>query len=159
MAHLSYRLKFLTGKKQYGYLKAPLKSVVDEIVDELTKDPRVAEAYRLWYDLREDVLRTYKGDLPARLPLSQQKEFKQIKNIIIREAERLPDQAEVFAPQERAADDPPSAESVGDDEPLPDAAPDDEQVPEAEPRLVLSKEDFVRLLSCKMILVTEIAPP
>lgn len=115
MGHLSHRLKFLSGKKQYGYLKAPLKSVVDEIVDELEKDPRVAEAYRLWYELREDVLCTYKDDSPPRLPLSRQKEFKQIKNIIIREAVRLGEHAGVF---DEAADREPLDEPAID-EPLP----------------------------------------
>ena len=38
MTHLADRLRFLSGKKQYGYLKAPLKAVVDEIVDELARD-------------------------------------------------------------------------------------------------------------------------
>ena len=41
---LAQRLRFLSGKKQYGYLKAPLKSLVDEIVDELARDIRVAKA-------------------------------------------------------------------------------------------------------------------
>ena len=86
---LSHRLRFLSGKKQSGYLKAPLKSLVDEIVDELAKEPRVAAAYDLWYQMREEVLRTYKDDLPERLPLSQQKEFKRIKNLIIQEALKL----------------------------------------------------------------------
>lgn len=45
MTHLADRLRFTSGKKQYGYLKAPLKAVVDEIVGELAKDPRVANAY------------------------------------------------------------------------------------------------------------------
>jgi hypothetical protein len=89
MAYLAQKLNSLSGKKQYGYLKAPLKSVVNEIVDELAKDPRVAAAYDLWYQLREEVLRTYKDDPPKRLPLSQQKEFKQIKNMVIREAENI----------------------------------------------------------------------
>ena len=62
---------------------------VDEIVDELARDPRVAKAYDLWYEMREEVLRTYKNDLPERLPLSRQKEFKSIKNMVIREAEEL----------------------------------------------------------------------
>ena len=75
MEYLAERLRHTGGRKQYGYLKAPLKAVVDEIVDELAKDPRVAAAYALWYELREEVLRTYKDDLPQRLPLSQQKEF------------------------------------------------------------------------------------
>ena len=92
MEHLAARLKNVSGKKQYGYLKAPLKAVVDEIVDELAKDARVTAAYDLWYELREEVLRTYKDDLPERLPLSQQKEFKRIKNIVIEEAVRLGEQ-------------------------------------------------------------------
>lgn len=89
MKHLSEKLKTTSGKKKYGYLKAPLKSVVDEIVDELCKDPRVAEAYDLWYALREDVLKTYKDTMPERVPLSRQKEFKRIKNIVIEEAVRM----------------------------------------------------------------------
>lgn len=96
MGYLSERLKYISGKKQYGYLKAPLKSVVDEIVDELAKDERVANAYEQWYILRENVLRTYKENLPERLLLSQQKEFKRIKNLIIEEAMRLGEFTTVF---------------------------------------------------------------
>lgn len=98
MEHLAGKLKNLSGKKQYGYLKAPLKSVVDEIVEELAKDERVARAYELWYELREEVLRTYKEDLPPRLPLSRQKEFKRIRNMVIEEALRLGYESTVFDP-------------------------------------------------------------
>ena len=100
MTHLADRLRFTSGKKQYGYLKAPLKAVVDEIVGELAKDPRVANAYDLWYQMREEVLRTYRNDLPERLPLSQQKEFKRIKNMVIQEATRLGELNQVFQPEE-----------------------------------------------------------
>ena len=89
MEELSLRLQNLSGKKQYGYLKAPLKSLVDEIVDELAKDERIKKAYELWYEMREEVLRTYGDNLPERLPLSQQKELKRIKNAVIEEAMRL----------------------------------------------------------------------
>ena len=91
MLQLAQKLKNTSGKKQYGYLKAPLKNIVDEIVDQLAKDPRIVEAYGLWYELREDVLRTYRDDLPERLPLSRQKEFKKIKNLVIQEAVKLGD--------------------------------------------------------------------
>ena len=74
---------------------------MDEIVDELTKEPCVAAAYALWYELREDVLRTYKDDLPPRLPLSQQKEFKRIKNIVIEEAVTLGARQQVFHPDDQ----------------------------------------------------------
>ena len=86
---LSQQLKETKGKKQYGYLKPSLKKLVDEIVDELEKEPCVSQAYSCWYDLREEVLKTYKDDLPERLPLSRQKEFRQIKNIVIKEAVKL----------------------------------------------------------------------
>lgn len=91
MIELAQRLRNTSGKKQYGYLSPPLKSLVDKIVDELEQDPRIAAAYDLWYREREEVLRTYKDDLPERIPLSRQKEFKQIKNIIIGEAAKLGD--------------------------------------------------------------------
>lgn len=106
LQYLADRLRFLSGKKQYGYLKAPLKAVVDEIVDELAKDPRVASAYNLWYELREDVLRTYKDDLPERLPLSGQKEFKCLKNLVIEEAVKLGQRQQVFHPDDIQDDDP-----------------------------------------------------
>ena len=89
LAELAKRLQHCSGKKQYGYLPPAVKSLVDEIVDELAEDPRIAAAYDLWYEQREEVLRTYKDDLPERIPLSQQKEFKRIRNIVIEEAVRL----------------------------------------------------------------------
>lgn len=104
MEYLAERLRFLSGKKQYGYLKPPLKAIVDEIVDELAKDPRVASAYELWYKLREEVLRTYKENLPERLPLSRQSEFKRIKNIVIEEAVSLGAQYQVFHPCDQEQD-------------------------------------------------------
>lgn len=96
MVYLSDQLKTTKGKKQYGYLKAPLKSVVDEIVDELQKDARISQAYGLWYELRDEVFRTYRKDLPKRLPLSSQKEFLQIHNLVIQEAVRLGEIGTVF---------------------------------------------------------------
>lgn len=86
LAHLAERLRHTSGKKQYGYLKAPLKAIVDQIVDELAEDARVATAYVKWQELRRDVLCTYMDKLPEPVPLSQQKEFKHIKNIVITEA-------------------------------------------------------------------------
>ncbi|MDT3700802.1 MAG: MobP3 family relaxase [Thermincola sp.] len=86
ISQLAERLKHTSGKKQYGYLKAPLKAIVDQIVDELAKDMRVAEAYAKWQELRSEVLRTYMDKLPDPVPLSQQKEFKHIKNMVIAEA-------------------------------------------------------------------------
>lgn len=74
------------GKMQYGYLKHRLKTMVDEIVDELERIPSVAECYRNWLTLRDAVQNYYSGDTPEYIPLSRQKEFKQIRNMVIREA-------------------------------------------------------------------------
>ena len=95
MLELSRQLKTVSGKKQYGYLKPQMKALVDEIVDELERDERVAAAYNLWYEMREEVLRTYKNDLPERITLSRQKEFKRIKNIVVQEAVQLGEQLEL----------------------------------------------------------------
>lgn len=106
MEELAKKLRSVSSKKQYGYLKAPLRSLVDEIVDELARDSRVAAAYGLWYDLREEVLRTYRNDLPSRVPLSRQKEFKRIKNIVIQEAVQLSEYINVYSPEDDAEQEP-----------------------------------------------------
>ena len=86
---LAQRLRTTKGKKVYGYLPPRTKAVVDEIVDLLARDPRVARAYGLWYQMRGEICRTYSEDLPERLPLSQQKELKTVRNLVVREALRL----------------------------------------------------------------------
>lgn len=106
LLHLAEKLFAIGGKKQYGYLKAPVKKLVDEIVEGLAKDPAVSEAYRHWYALREEVLRTYRDDLPERIPLSRQKEFRQIKNLVIQEAANLGDLLQDFDPQGPQSEEP-----------------------------------------------------
>ena len=86
---LSRRLQNTKGKKVYSYLPPVAKALVDAIVDELAKDERVAAAYNLWNQMREEVCRTCSEQLPERLPLSKQKEFKAVRNMIIREMLRL----------------------------------------------------------------------
>ena len=86
---LAQRLHNTQGKKVYGYLPPKTKVLVDAIVDELAKDERVAAAYDLWNQMREEVCRTCSEQLPERLPLSKQKEFKAVRNMIIREMLRL----------------------------------------------------------------------
>ena len=83
------RLHNTNGKKVYGYLPPKTKAVVDAIVDELVKDERVAAAYDLWNQMREEVCRTYSEQAPERLTLSRQKEFKAVRNMVIREVLKL----------------------------------------------------------------------
>ena len=89
LLELALELRTVSGKKQYGYLKKPLKDMVDSIVDELEKLPEVAAYYSVWNDLRDTLESYYKAKPRQHNPLSQQKEFRAIKNAIIQEAERL----------------------------------------------------------------------
>ena len=86
LLQLARRLSRTKGKKVYGYLKADVKAIVDSIVDEIAKDNRISALYDLWYEQRENVLRTYNNSLPERILLSQNKEFKAIKNAVIQAA-------------------------------------------------------------------------
>ena len=80
------RLSKTSGKKVYGYLKADVKAIVDSIVDELEKDSKISELYSLWYEQTEAIRRTYTEAVLSRVPLSQNTEFKSIRNAVIREA-------------------------------------------------------------------------
>ncbi len=96
IGELTEKLRATKGKKVYGYLPPRVKSVVDEIVDELAKDERVAAAYSLWQDMQDEVVRTYTDELPERVPLSRQKEFKPVRNMVIREVMKLSERAPTF---------------------------------------------------------------
>lgn len=50
LVSLSDRLSRTSGKKVYGYLKADVKAIVDEIVAELASDERIRKLYDLWYE-------------------------------------------------------------------------------------------------------------
>ena len=89
LLELALEMRTVTGKKQYGYLRKPLKNMVDSIVDELEKMPEVAAYYAVWNDLRDTLEGYYKSKPRQHNQLSQQKEFRAIKNAIIQEAERL----------------------------------------------------------------------
>ena len=102
LMELALELHTVNGKKQYGYLKKPLKDMVDSIVDELEKMPEVAAYYAVWNDLRDTLEGYYKSKPRQHNPLSQQKEFRAIKNAIIQEAERLRCQLEESSAQTSA---------------------------------------------------------
>ena len=89
METLAGMLTEVKGKKVYGYLKKPVKAQVDAIVDELARLPEVAECYEQWNRLRDELERYYKDAPREHKPLSQQPEFKAIKNMVIREADNL----------------------------------------------------------------------
>lgn len=89
LLELAEKLKHTKGKRVYGYLSPKLKNIVDSIVDELAKEKTVSNAYSLWYEMRNEVLKSYSDNPIEPIPLSKQKEFKSIKNFIISEADKL----------------------------------------------------------------------
>ena len=87
---LSRQLGQVGGKKTYGYLPKPMKKLVDEIVDQMARLPTVDACYQTWWELQCQVEDYYsEGKKRLRPPLSQQKEFRQIKNAVIKEAEHI----------------------------------------------------------------------
>ena len=118
LLELALELRTVSGKKQYAYLKKPLKDMVDSIVDELEKLPEVAAYYSVWNGLRDTLEGYYKNRPRQHNPLSQQKEFRAIKNAIIQEAERLREQMEqtqTAAEQKSSQDEETSAEKTSSD--------------------------------------------
>ena len=89
MQELALQLETVKGKKSYGYLPKKQKALVDEIVDQMEQLPTVAECYEKWWELQCQVEDFYSEKERRRPPLSQQKEFRQIKNAVIKEAEHL----------------------------------------------------------------------
>ena len=89
LLELADRLSKTKGKKVYGYLKPDVKAIVDSIVEELANDSRIIKLYNLWYEQKENTIRTYTDKIPDRIPLAQNKEFKSIKNAVIKEALKL----------------------------------------------------------------------
>ena len=129
LLRLADRLSKTKGKKVYGYLKADVKALVDAIVDELAADEKIAALYNLWYEQKEEALQVYTEALPQRVPLSQNKEFKPIKNAVIQEALGLhADQQDVEEPAQADAPDPempeaPESDSQASDPIEPDPPP------------------------------------
>ena len=86
---LSQKMNGVQGKKVYGYLPKPMKQLVDEVVDAMAKLPVVNECYQKWWELQCQLNDYYSEQQRHRPSLSQQKEFRQIKNTVIKEAEHI----------------------------------------------------------------------
>lgn len=89
LRELALRLRNTKGKKVYGYLSTPARNLVNGIIDELAKDSRIAELYDLWYEQRDKVVQTYQTAGDDRVPLSQNKTFHPIRNVVVTEALKL----------------------------------------------------------------------
>ncbi|QIB68329.1 hypothetical protein EDD59_1392 [Muricomes intestini] len=136
---LSKRLQNTGGKKVYGFLKADVKAIIDRIVDELAKEERIDKLYRTWNDWQNEILKTYTNKLPPLPPLSQQKQFKSIKNMVIAEALRFRSHHVSF--EDEAAPEPEMSEPA-------DVYPDDRLfILEAELGNALAMHDLGRMFA------------
>lgn len=93
---LNDNLKRTTGKKVYGYLKPEVKLVVNQIVDELEKNENIKSLYALWYEQKDKITSNYTSEKLKRIPLSANREFKSIRNMVIKEALKLDELILIF---------------------------------------------------------------
>ena len=89
MEQLAGQLETVKGKKSYGYLPKSVKKTVDEVVDKLEELPVVCKCYDQWCALQSEVENYYHDNPREKKKLSQEKEFRQIKNAVIQEAEHI----------------------------------------------------------------------
>ena len=89
LRYLSQTLEQVDGRHVYGYLPKEVKAQVDEIVERLAQIPEVAACYDQWWRLKDEIAGYYGRNTPPHQPLVQQKDFRAIKNFIIREAETI----------------------------------------------------------------------
>ena len=73
----------------YGYLRPDLKALVNQIVDELAKDERIAQLYDLWYQDKQAARNVYDERPLQRVPLSENSDFKPIRNAVVQAAVEL----------------------------------------------------------------------
>lgn len=127
LLQLADRLSKTSGKKQYGYLKDDVKAIVNRIVDELAADERISALYDLWYEQKEEILKVYTQELPERVPIVDNKEFKSIKNAVIQEAMHIVNERIFITSDEENADEQSESDSEPSDEETEPALTDKEK--------------------------------
>ena len=83
---LSKQFENYKGKAVYGYLPQSMKKKIDFIIEELENDKNIFELYNLWCEYNDEIIGMYQQTKSNYIPLSQNKIFKPLKNIIIKEA-------------------------------------------------------------------------
>ena len=81
---LNEAMKQHKGKWLYGYLQKPVKEIVDKIVHEIAKDPGIAALYAKWNEINREKLSLYHEKKTPDIPLEDNKEFRSIKNDLLR---------------------------------------------------------------------------
>ena len=86
---LSYQLKSVNGKKVYGYLPKNIKQTVNDIFAMLARNEKIANLYEKWCGFERLKYKTYTLKSKNFPPLTENKEFSSVKNMIIRTVLKL----------------------------------------------------------------------
>jgi len=78
------------GKKVYGYLPKSIKATVNEITEVLSREPNIKKLYAEWNKVNREKLSLYYENKDPSVPLAENKEFRSIKNRVIRTVLEMP---------------------------------------------------------------------
>ncbi len=92
---LRKQLDMHKGKKVYGYLPKSIKATVNEIVVHLASEPSIEELYKEWNKVNREKLSLYYENKDPTVPLVDNKEFRSIKNMIIKAVMEMPPDVEI----------------------------------------------------------------
>lgn len=83
------RLQTIEGRKIYGYLPKDAKDMVDDLLREISKEPKLSELYDKWCELKSMQQQFYNSKETESIPIEKNDEFKSIRNAIVKEATRI----------------------------------------------------------------------
>ncbi|MDY4084474.1 MAG: MobP3 family relaxase [Ruminococcus bromii] len=86
---LAEQLKSYKGRLMYGYLPKSIKETVNNIVAELARDKNLAKLYFKWNEINREKLSLYYDNEKPDIPLEDNKEFRSIKNYILKSVNLL----------------------------------------------------------------------
>ena len=89
MELLSEKLQRHKGKKVYGYLDKNTKALVKDIVKMLGADEQISAMYDAWHSYKCEIVRTYTDEVPDKIPLEDNEEFKSIRNAVVKSAAEI----------------------------------------------------------------------
>ena len=84
VSKLSAQLNEHKGKKYYAFLKPQVKQTVDEIFSQLAENEKIKKMYELWCEVEQTKHDTYSSAKISFPPLTDNAQFKSVKNMIIR---------------------------------------------------------------------------
>ena len=89
MQLLSEKLQRYKGKKVYGYLDKNTKELVKDIVKLLGADEQISAMYDAWHSYKCEIVRTYTDEIPDKIPIEDNEEFKSIRNAVVKSAAEI----------------------------------------------------------------------